>query len=225
MIKVNKEIISFKDIPSLSENACKSVLLVRHSYRESLQNGNFDPGLTVEGWNYAVECGKFLKGMTEVCFGASPRQRTIQTVQALIEGGEFQKEEPVITEYQQLHDTAMFSPPEMLEVFIEDNAIPQLLRTYFSTGNAPSMIGMKDFAGALADFLTGTGFEKKNVILSTHDIIIMALLSFHEVYPFREDDWCGYVQGAFLYSDAAGQWTMCYAVPDREARKECRLFV
>jgi broad specificity phosphatase PhoE len=225
MINVNKKIISFKDIPSLSESVRKSVLLVRHSYRESLQNGNLDPGLTAEGWDYAVECGKFLKGMKDVCFGSSPRKRTIQTVQALVKGGELQTEEPLIAEYPQLHDTAMFSPPEMLGITIADNTISQRLHTYFSTGNEPSMVALKDFAGGLADFLTGTDFGKKNVILATHDILLIALLSFFRVYPFREDDWCGYVQGAFLYQDKNGQWTICYAVPDRETRQQYKLFV
>ena len=225
MINVNKEIISFKEIPLLSENAGKSVLLLRHSYRESLQHGNLDPGLTAEGWEYAVECGTFLKGMKDVCFGASPRKRTIQTVQALIKGGELCEGEPLIATFPQLHDTAMFSPPEMLGVSIAENTLSQLLRTYYATGNAPSMIGLEEFAGGLADFLTGTEFGKKNVILATHDIVLIALLSFFRVYPFREEDWCGYVQGAFLYSDKNGQWTICYAVPDKATRKECKLFV
>ena len=87
------------------------------------------------------------------------------------------------------------------------------------------MVALKDFAGGLADFLTGTDFGKKNVILATHDIVIIALLSFFQVYPFCADDWCGYVQGAFLYLDDSGEWTICYTVPDRETRKECKLFV
>ncbi|MBR7139816.1 MAG: phosphoglycerate mutase family protein [Lentisphaeria bacterium] len=225
MINVNKEIISFKEIPSLSESACKTVLLLRHSYRESLQNGNLDPGLTAEGWEYAVACGKLLKGMKNVCFGASPRKRTIQTVQALIEGGELCGEEPLIATFPQLHDTAMFSPPEMLGVSVADKTLSQLLRTYYTTGNAPSMIALKDFANDLADFLAGTEFGAKNVILATHDILLVALLSFFRVYPFHEEDWCGYVQGACLYSDKNGQWTISYTVPDKEMRKECKLFV
>ena len=48
---------------------------------------------------------------------------------------------------------------------------------------APSMIDIKDFADGLAAFLISTNFEKKNVILSTHDIIIITLLSYFQVYP------------------------------------------
>jgi broad specificity phosphatase PhoE len=225
MFNVNKEIISFNEIPALAEKASKSVLLVRHSYRESLQGGNLDPGLTVEGWDYAVECGRFLKGLKEVCFGTSPRKRTRQTVQALIEGGELAPRESVIEAFPQLHDTSLFSPPEMLGVTVADNTLVSLLRKYYTTGSAPSMIDLKDYASSLAEFLTQTEFEKKNVILASHDIVLLALLTYFKVYPFREDDWFGYVQGAFLSSDSAGRWTIAYAVPDKENRKECSLFV
>ena len=87
------------------------------------------------------------------------------------------------------------------------------------------MIDLKDFAGNLASFLTTTEFEKKNVILATHDILLIALLTYFKVYPFREDDWCGYVQGAFFYQDKTGVWTISYAVPDKNNRPQCKLFV
>ena len=225
MITVNKTIVSFREIPDLSAASSKSVLLVRHSYRESLQGGNLDPGLTAEGWAYAVECGKFLQGMKEVCFGASPRKRTFQTIEALVEGGHLGDGENTITPCPRLHDTSLFSPPEMLGITVADNTLPQLLRQYFSTGHAPSMIDREKYANDLVDFLTGTEFEKKNVILATHDIVLLALMSHFRVYPFCEEDWCGYVQGALLYSDSQGQWTICYTVPDKENRKECKLFV
>lgn len=225
MINVQKEIISFNEIPAVAAAADKSILLMRHSYRESLQNGNLDPGLTAEGWDFAVECGTFLKGMKEVCFGASPRKRTFQTVQAVIEGGSLGDENSFIAAYPQLHDTAMFVYPESLGIAVDNNTIPQLLKQYYSTGKAPSMIGLKEFACGLADFLLNTEFEKKNVILASHDIIIVSLLSYFKVYTFYENDWCGYLHGAFLYSDKNGQWTICYAVPDKDNRKECRLFV
>ena len=218
MFNVNKKIISFNEIPALAEKASKSVLLVRHSYRESLQGGNLDPGLTEEGWEYAVACGRFLKGLKEVCFGASPRKRTFQTVQALIEGGELGPGDSFIEACPRLHDTSLFSPPEMLGVTVADNTLVPLLRKYYATGSAPSMIDLKDY-------LTQTEFEKKNVILASHDIVLIALLTYFKVYPFREDDWFGYVQGAFLFADSTGQWTIAYAVPDKENRKECKLFV
>ena len=100
-----------------------------------------------------------------------------------------------------------------------------MFRTYYATGAAPSMIDIKDFAGGLAAFLINTNFEKKNVILSTHDIIIITLLSYFQVYPFCEEDWCDYLQGALLYQSAFGQWMIQYAVPDTDERKACKLFV
>ena len=225
MLEVNREIISFKDIPAITEKSQKSVLLIRHSYRKSLQNGNPDPELTPEGWDYAVQCGSFLKGMKDVCFGSSPRRRTLQTIEGIIKGGELGNEESIIKPYPCLHDTAMFSPPEELMRTVEDHTLPQLLRTYYATGKAPSMIDLPDFAENLASFLTTTKFEKKNVILATHDIILIALLTYFKVYPFREDDWCGYVQGAFFHQDQAGKWTIAYAVPDKDNRPKCKLFV
>lgn len=225
MLKINKEILSFKDIPSMMENSGRSILLIRHSYRESLKNGNIDPGLTAEGWDYAVECGRFLKGIKEVCFGASPRKRTLQTVQGLMEGGELGDSTSNLTAYPQLYETALFSSPEALDISLENNTLPRLLKTFFTTGSAPTMVGMKEFAEKLADFLTGTEFEKKNVILASHDIILMTLLLHYEVYAFHEEDWCGYVQGAFLHQDMEGNWTLSYTVPDKENRKKHRLFV
>lgn len=225
MYNIHREIISFQDIPAITEKSPKSVLLIRHSYRKSLQNGNPDPELTPEGWDYAVQCGIFLKGMKDVCFGSSPRRRTFQTIEGIIKGGELGNEESIIKPYPCLHDTAMFSPPEELMRTVEDHTLPQLLKTYYTTGKAPSMIDLPVFAENLASFLTTTEFEKKNVILASHDIILIALLTFYKVYPFREDDWCGYVQGAFFYQDQAGKWTIAYAVPDKDDRPKCKLFV
>ena len=225
MYNIHREIISFKDIPAITEKSQKSVLLIRHSYRKSLQNVNPDPELTPEGWDYAVQCGSFLKGMKDVCFGSSPRRRTLQTIEGIIKGGELGNEESIIKPYPCLHDTAMFSPPEELMRTVEDHTLPQLLRTYYATGKAPSMIDLPVFAENLASFLTTTEFEKKNVILATHDIILIALLTYFKVYPFREDDWCGYVQGAFFHQDQKGVWTISYAVPDKNNRPQCKLFV
>ena len=123
MLNIHTEILSFTDVAQIAGNSEKSVLLIRHSYRESLQNGNLDPELTSEGWKYAVECGTFLKGMKEICFGASPRKRTFQTVEAIIKGGEL-GEENTIKPYPCLHDTAMFSPPEGLALSLENRQSP-----------------------------------------------------------------------------------------------------
>ena len=224
-MNINHEIISFSDIPILASNAQKSVLLVRHSYRESLQNGNMDPGLTVEGFDYAIECGTFLTGLKDVCFGSSPRRRTIQTIQCVAKGGNLGDETIAIPTYNQLHDTAMFSPPEALGWAVDNNTLGKLLNEYYSTGNAQDMIPLKEFAANLANFLTQTKFEKKNVILASHDIIIISLLTYFNVYKFQLNDWFGYVQGAFLYQNNNDQWTICYAVPDKNNRQVCQLFV
>ena len=49
-MNIIKEIISFEDAAKIANTSQQSVLLVRHSYRESLANGNHDPGLTSAGW-------------------------------------------------------------------------------------------------------------------------------------------------------------------------------
>lgn len=221
MISANKKIISFKEAVEIAGTSSRSVLLLRHSYRESLVNGNHDPGLTAEGYEYAVECGKFLKNMKNVCFGASSRKRTMQTVEGLIAGAGFKAEN--IVPCPMLHDTAMFTKPENLGLAIENGSIPMLLKSYFTTGTAPGMRHIQEFAPALAEFLTGD-FPCPNVIMSTHDIVIVALLSFFRVYEFKQDDWCGYIQGAFLYQQN-GTWNIAYCAPDTNNRPVAKLFV
>ena len=83
---IHTQILSFKDMPILAKQYDRTVLLLRHSMRESLNNG-MDPGLTPEGRNYALQCGSFLTGLEEVSFGSSPRKRTIETAQALQQDG------------------------------------------------------------------------------------------------------------------------------------------
>lgn len=57
-----------------------------------------------------------------------------------------------------------------------------------------------------------------------HDIVIAVLLSALKVYDFKPDDWCGYVQGAFLYLQN-GTWNIAYSVPDVKNRPRTELFV
>ena len=60
-MNIVEKIISFEEAAQIANASTQSVLLLRHSYRESLANGNHDPSLTQAGWDYAVECGKLLK--------------------------------------------------------------------------------------------------------------------------------------------------------------------
>lgn len=222
-IKINKNIISFPEIADASANASATRLLVRHSYRASLQNGNYDPPLTTEGYEYAKECGSFLKGMKDICFGASERKRTMETVQAMIEGANFSAD--TIFPCPLIRDTAIFQKEETLGEVIEDNTLPQLLQQYFATGCAPRLIDVKDFSAQLFRFLTETEFDKKNLLLASHDIVIVSLLAPFEVYPFQQDDWCGYLQGAFFRQAHNGTWEIFYAVPDKKNRTKHSLFI
>lgn len=220
-MNIIREIISFEEAAKIANASTQSVLLLRHSYRESLVNGNHDPGLTSAGWAYAVECGKFLKDIKNVCFASSPRKRTTETVQAIIRGGQLSESE--IVPHMEIHDTAMFTKPENLADAIENNLIPALLKEYFATGSAPGMRHIGEFAPNLLEFLTAPR-PCPNVIMSTHDIVVVALLSFYKVYKFTQNDWCGYVQGVFLYLQN-GNWNIAYCVPDAKNRPINQLFV
>lgn len=222
-LKINKNIISFSETVEAAKSSQKTRLLVRHSFRESLQHGNYDPGLTPEGFEYARQCGSLLKNMTEVCFASSSRKRTCETLQAIMEGGMFGSHE--ITPCPLLHDTAIFERPETLGEIIEDGTIPRLLKEYFSTGKAAGFIDVRNFSEKLLTFLTETEFQEKNVILASHDIVIVSLLAPLEIYPFRQDDWCGYLQGTFLRQDHNGNWEIFYAVPDKNNRTVYSLFI
>ena len=221
MLQVNKNIFSFADAVATSAQSAQSVLLVRHSYRESLVNGNYDPGLTAAGWDHAVECGKWLKNWRNVAYGSSSRKRTVETLRGLICGAGFPEQE--ISPYALLHDTAMFARPENLEIAIERGTVPALLKEYFATGTAPGMRHINEYVPELLTSLTASA-SANNMLLCTHDIVIVALLSFFKVYNFTPEDWCGYVQGAFLYRQN-GVWNIAYAVPDKSKREACSLFV
>ena len=221
MLNVNKNIFSFADAVTTAACSSRSVLIVRHSFRESLVNGNYDPGLTSAGWDHSVACGKLLKDLPDVAFGSSSRKRTVETMQGLIRGAGFSEQE--IAPYPLLHDTAMFTKAENLEIAIERGMVPSLLKEYFSTGTAPGMRHINEYVPELLTSLTAPS-SAPNLLLCTHDIVIVALLSFFKVYNFTPEDWCGYIQGAFLYRQN-GTWNIAYAVPDKSKREPYSLFV
>ena len=163
-LKIQKKILSFREIPELAAKSQKTVLMLRHSIRESLVNGNYDPRLTAEGRQYAVDCGKLLTGLKDAGFGASPRRRTIETAQALIEGGNFQTPQNIRL-CPEIYDHSMFESPQALEEAIDNGTIPMLFRQYFATGKAEGMKDAKLFVADLLNFLTQTRFNTKNTIL------------------------------------------------------------
>ena len=220
-LDINKKILSFNEIPSQAEAAEKSVILLRHSMRQSLCHGA-DPGLTPEGTDYALQCGSFLTGLSEAGFGASPRLRTIETAQALQSGGGFPETEIAIC--PEIRDTSLFSKPENLEIFIKDGTLTSRLQEYFTTGKADGMIDLAVYSENLLKFLTSSKFQSKNTILTSHDIVCASLLLPLDIYPFKLDDWCGYIQGAALFF-AQGKWQVFYTVPDAANRQKYALFI
>lgn len=218
---VHTEILSFSDMPFLAENFDRTVLLLRHSMRETLNHG-LDPGLTAEGKNYALQCGKLLTGLADVSFGSSPRKRTIETAQALQTGGKLGNS--AIDIYTEIQDTALFTRPENLALSLQNGNLPEILKEYFSTGKAPGTLDLADYSEKLLNFLAGTKFRTRNTILLSHDIICAALLLPQKVYPFKLDDWCGYIQGAALLF-SGDSCHLYYIVPSAENRQKSALFV
>ena len=218
---VPTEILSFNDMPRLAEQFDRTVLLLRHSMRETLNHG-LDPGLTEEGRNYALQCGKLLTGLADVSFGASPRKRTIETAQALQQGGELGDSDVDI--YTEIQDTALFSRPENLALSLQNGNLPEILEKYFTTGKAPGTLDLADYSDKLLNFLAETKFKTRNTILLSHDIICASLLLPQKAYPFKLDDWCGYIQGgALLFSEETCH--LHYIVPSADNRKKSALFV
>jgi len=221
-LQIENKLLSFRDIPALADRSEKSVLLLRHSMRESLNHGT-DPVLTPEGTAFAHQCGTLLAGLSGAGFGASPRRRAILTAEALK-----QEIDPDCGEtevFDELSDTAMFMRPDILDNALRNSNIPDILREYFTTGHTEGLIDRKDFASGLLQFMTSTDFKSRNTILISHDILIVCLLTYLKVYPFELNDWCGYIQGAALFRSADGVWSVRYAVPDAANRPKSALFV
>lgn len=222
-ITVFKTILPFREIRSHAEKAQKSVILLRHSYRHSFNTGTMEPELTEKGVEYARNCGKLLAGMPDVSFGASPRLRCIQTARALMQGGNYPASE--IRQHPELRDTVMFTTPENLEKNIADNSIGRVLHDYFNLGRGEGTLELQDAHAALLTHLTRHASGSRNTILVTHDNIAVTLMMPLDVYPFKPDDWCGYIQGAALFCSPEGEWSIFYTVPDTGNREPAHFFV
>ncbi len=215
--------MSFSDVHGIAADSVRTVLFLRHSYRQSLQDGTHDPGLTERGMEYALECGELLRGLGQVSFGASPRLRTVQTAEALAKGAGLKAD---VKTFAEIGDTAMFIKPEYLDISLDDGSIVEKVRRYFlEDGKADGAVPMEVFSPRLLHFLTDTDFGSKNTVLVSHDIIVMAVLAPLNIYPFSLEDWCGNIQGACLSLGTDGKWKAAYIVPDLARRERSSLFV
>ena len=211
-------------IPALADNSVRTVLLVRHSIRESLRAGSVDPDLTPEGADLARRCGQLIAGLGDgVLFGASPRRRTRNTALCLMKGGGFRTQN--VREYPELGDLTIFSRPVDFEAMLRTHDTVKVMREYFSSGHAEGLKDMRPFASELLDFLTKPHFPAERVVLVSHDVLAMSILSALGVRTFSVDDWCGYLHGLLLTLGHDGVWTAAYAVPDYDEGKKHRLFV
>jgi broad specificity phosphatase PhoE len=224
-MQVQNKILSFREVAALSQKAGKTRLLLRHSMRRSLTEG-LDPGLTPEGAAYAFSCGELLAGLEDPVVGASPRKRCFETAQNLIRGGSLPVKEEEIFLCPEVGDDSMFLSREELERTLKDSRrVKEVLETYYSTGHAPGMKPLAEFAASLTSFLTGSSFHQKNVLLLTHDIVCVSLHLYWKTYPFRQEDWLGYIQGVFFHQSPEGVWSVSYVVPEPSLREKSTLFV
>ncbi len=220
--RINKNPVPLGTIPAIADKAARTVLLVRHSIRESLRAGSVDPDLTPEGAELAMRCGRLIAGLGGVMFGASPRTRTRNTALCMMKGGGFPPQP--VRDCPELGDLTIFSRPVDFEAMLRTRNTENVMREYFSTGHAEGLKDMRPFAGELLEFLTETTFPARAVFVS-HDVLAMSILSALGVRTFSVDDWCGYLHGLLLTLDRDGEWTAAYAVPDFDAGKKHRLFV
>ncbi|MBQ7731640.1 MAG: phosphoglycerate mutase family protein [Lentisphaeria bacterium] len=223
-IAVNREPVLLGDIPAIADESDRTVLVVRHSIRESLRAGSVDPDLTPEGIELAQQCGHLLSGLgDDVLFAASPRTRTRRTAECLMEGGGFRRQE--VRDCPELGDLTIFSRPVDFEAMLRTRNTENVMREYFSTGHAEGLKDMRPFAEELLAYLTETPFPASRTVIVSHDVLAMTILSALGVRTFLVEDWCGYLHGVLLTRDRKGVWTASYTVPDYDAGKKHRLFV
>ena len=220
---VNRNPVLLGDIPAIAGNTARTILMVRHSIRESLRAGSVDPALTPEGKELARRCGHLLSGLGNVSFGASPRRRTRETALCLIEGGGFGTHD--VRDCPEIGDLTIFSRPVDFEAMLRTHNTENVMRDYFATGRAEGLKDIHAFAAQLLRFLTETEFATPHTVCVSHDVLAMTILSALGVRKFAIDDWCGYLHGVLLTQDRDGVWTAAYAVPDYDAGKKYRLFV
>lgn len=225
-INADQNTFSYRSAAERAARSDRTVLLLRHSMRESLKNGTSDPPLTPEGTEYARSCAAPLAELgPDTGFGASPRIRGIQTAEAIRQGIGKNVENEAVRTVEEISDTAMFDYPGRLDDALKGSDIPSMLRQYYSTGRCPGMKDLGPFASGLAKFLTETDFGRRNTILISHDIVIVALMSVLKAHVFKADDWCGYLEGAALFRSPDGNWTIGYVVPDLRTKKKMSLFI
>ena len=223
-ISASPDPVLLGSIPATVNHPARTVLVLRHSIRESLRAGSVDPDLTPEGRDLAMRCGSLLAGLGgDVLFGASPRKRTRNTALCMMKGGGFPSR-PLL-ESPELGDLTIFSRPVDFEAMLRTHNTENVMHEYFSTGHAEGLKDMQPFASELLDYLTETPFPAVHMVFISHDVLAMSILSALGVRSFSVDDWCGYLHGVLLTQDHEGKWTAAYAVPDYDAGKTYRLFV
>ncbi len=222
-VRINSEPVLYSAIPALAERSARTVLMVRHSIRESLRALSIDPVLTPEGKELARRCGKLLSGLGDASFGASPRERTRDTARCLIEGGGFRTRD--IRDCPEISDMTIFQHEVDFEAMLRTHNTENVMREYYATGHAEGLKDMRPFGAQILEFLTSDVFGTPCSVFVSHDVLAMAALAALGVRGFSNDDWCGFLHGILLTRDADGVWTAAYTLPDYDVGKKFRLFV
>ena len=223
-IRINPKPVLLGSVSAYADASVRTILVLRHSIRESLRAGSVDPDLTPEGAELAKRCGRLLAGLgDEVIFGASPRKRSHNTALCMMRGGGF----PVrpVMKCPELGDLTIFSRPVNFEAMLRTRNTENVMREYFSAGHAEGLKDMRPFAAELLKYLTETTFPASRMVFISHDVLAMSILSDLGVRAFSVEDWCGYLHGLLLTQAPDGVWTAAYAVPDYDTGRTHRLFV
>lgn len=135
-MQIQKKILSFHEIPLLAEKAGKTVLLLRHSVRESIAarapEDSAAVHLTPDGIALAFQCGQLLAPLKKASFWASPAMRTRETAEQLQTGGSFAREP--VRECKEISDIILFENLETPRRLLLENRAPEALRKYYETG-------------------------------------------------------------------------------------------
>jgi len=223
-IRIDPEPVLYSAVPALADGAARTVLMVRHSIRESLRTASVDPALTPEGEELARRSGRLLAGLGgDVAFGASPRRRTRDTARCLMDGGGFAADG--IADCPEIGDLTIFSRPVDFEAMLRTHNTEKTMSGYFSTGHAEGLKDMRPFAARILTFLTEDRPGPRRSVFVSHDVLAMSVLTALGVRRFTLDDWCGYLHGVLLTQGRDGVWTAAYALPDWDVGRKCRLFV
>ena len=179
-----------------------AALILRHAERESIPQGTFgvDVPLTAQGISSAERLGAMLRNIrSEIGVTASPVPRCVQTAEAILRGGGFDRE---ATLDWRLGDPGPFvldaeiSGPLFLKTDIREIANRQLTAVEPPAGMRTTEEGVGLLLGLAAKELGNRGYLNVYV---THDAILAVLVAYLYGLSVDEICWPGYLDGLILW--------------------------